>query len=628
MDFPKLFSPITINGMTARNRIVASPIGDQFEEKALGGAGIVICGHTIVEPGRSSFAGPEEPYAFHKYAVEETQSRIRRCHQSGAKASLELFHAGQYARVADYAVGPMSLSREDGVEVRALDGEGMERIAMLFAATALDAKDLGFDMVFLHFGHGWLPAQFLSPLFNQREDEYGSSVENRMKFPLLILRRVREAVGPHFPVDMRVSAVEWVPGSIEFPDTLAFVKEAQHYIDTVQISAGLDINHEGNVHMVTTNFKGHMVNRDFARQVREAVDIPVSVVGAVLSPADAEALLESGDADLVAFGRSFIADPDWPNKAKEGRPEDIVPCIRCLQCYHIATNRRNVGCSVNPRYCNESFIKKHPGTARTSKKIVVVGGGPAGLVAATTAAQRGHQVTLLERENALGGALHYVTREHYKEDIRRYLAHLLIQLEKSGADVRLGCEATPDMVRSLQPDALFTAIGARPTTPPIPGIDLPHVMGFYDALRDEEAIGQRVAIIGGGTIGAEIGLELAELRGKDVALIELTPDIAAQGNMLYRIALRQKMDATPTLSRMTESSCTAITPEGVNVTVEGEERFLPADTVIIATGLAPRRREADAFFGITPDTFAIGDCDKPRKIMEAVFEGYAIASRI
>lgn len=629
MEFKNLFSPIKINTMMSRNRIVASPIGDVFEEKALGGAGIVICGHTIVEPGRSSFASGDEPYIFDKYAVAEARERIRKCHQSGAKASLELFHAGQYARVKDYAVGPMTFTRDDGIEVRALDSEGMEHIAGCFAQAAKDARDLGFDMVFLHFGHGWLPAQFLSPLFNKREDEYGGCLENRMKYPLRILARVRQVVGPDYPIDMRVSAVEWVAGSIEFEDTLGFIKAAQKYIDTVQISAGLDINHEGNVHMVTTNFKGHMVNREYARIVKQNVNIPVSVVAAVLSPYDAEELLASKDVDLVAFGRSFIADPDWPNKAKDGCIKDIKPCIRCLQCYHISTNRRNVGCSVNPRYTNESFIKKNPGKADIKKNVVVIGGGPAGLTAAITASERGHKVTLFEKERYLGGVLHYVAMEHYKEDIRRYLKYLIGQANDSDVDIHLETEATPDIVAAIKPDAIFVAVGAKSFVPPISGRDNDNVIGFYTAIEKEESIGEQVVIIGGGTIGAEIGLELAELKGKSVHIVEASDKIAAQGNMLYRIALRQKMDAVPDLIISLSSQCSQITPEGVKIIdCEGRSQFIKADTIIMATGVRSDRNIAESFYGLTPDTFLIGDCERIGKIMDAVFDGYSIASRL
>lgn len=629
MKYKNLFSPIKINQLTVRNRIVATPVGDEFEEKALGGAGIVVCGHTIVEPGRSSFASGDEPYAFHKYEVEKTQSRIRRAHQAGAKASIEVFHAGQYARVKDYAMGPMGFIREDGVEVKAMTPEMMEHTANCFAQTAKEAKDLGFDLIFLHYGHGWLAPQFLSPLFNKRTDEYGGSFENRAKFPLMIIEKIRKAVGPFFPIDMRISAIEWVEGSITFEDTLRFIKLVEPLIDAVQLSAGLDINHEGNVHMVTTNFKGHMVNSEFAHIVKQNVKIPVSCVGAVMNPDEAESLLESGKVDLVAFGRSFVADPDWPNKAKDGKDEDIVPCIRCNQCYHISTNRRNVGCSVNPRYKNEEFISKELIPVKEPKHVVIIGAGPAGMKAAITASQRGHRVTLLEKSNVLGGALHYIAMEHYKEDIRYFLEYLKRQLSKSNVDVRLNTFANSELVKELKPDVVLIAIGAKPITPPIKGIDNKLVLGFNEAIEFEDKLGQEIVIVGGGSIGAEIAQELSELRQKNVTIIELTNEIAAQGNLLYRIALRQKMDVNTRLTKLMNSSCTEILDNGVMVKDnQGNEKFIPADNVIIATGVRTNPQLNEQYYGIVPDTFTIGDCNSPRKIMEAIYEGHAIACNI
>ncbi|MGB8454579.1 MAG: FAD-dependent oxidoreductase [Anaerocolumna sp.] len=629
MKYPNLFSPIKINDMVIRNRIVATPMGHNFSDKALGGAGIIIAGSVIAEPGRSSFASPDEPYAFSKYQVEKTRERILLAQQAGAKASIEIGHAGQYARVKDYAKGPTGFVREDGVEVKEMTEEMMEETLNWYARTAADAKKLGFDMIFMHFGHGWLAAEFLSPLFNKRTDEYGGSIENRAKFPRRILERVRAAVGPKFPIDMRISATEWMEGGIEFEDVLAFIKMVEPLIDTVQISCGLDLVHEANVHMVTTNFAEHMPNAKYAKIVRENVNIPVSVVGAIMNPEEAEQLLADGIVDLAALGRPLAADPEWPKKAREDREEDIIPCIRCLQCYHIASNRWNVGCSVNPRYANESFIPLKPGKAEVKKKVVVVGAGPAGLKAALVADQRGHEVILFEKNPYVGGAIHSVAMEHYKVDIMAYLDYLKAQLKKSGIEVYLSTEATPELLKEIMPDAVIVAVGSTPFTPTIPGIDKKLVMNFYDAIEQEDRVGQEVVILGGGTIGAEIGLELASLRQKNVTVVELADEIAAQGNMLYKIALRQKIEQAHTLNFMLNTGCQEIQEDGVVVKTKlGEEKFIKADTVIIATGLRPNKTVADSFYGIIPETFIIGDCKQPRKIMEATLEGYSIACNL
>lgn len=629
MEYPHLFSPIQLNNLTLRNRIVAAPIGELYEPKARGGAGLVVCGHTIVEPGRSSFASGEEPTAFFKYEVEKTRQKIRACHRYGARASIEIFHAGQYARVKDHAWGPCSFTREDNVEVKALDSPEMERIAGLFAEAAQQAKTLGFDAIFLHFGHGWLAAQFLSPLFNHRTDEYGGSLPNRARFPLLILRKIREAVGPDFPVDMRISGEECVPGSIRFEDTLAFIQMAEPYIDGVQISAGLDINHEGNVHMATTNFKEHMPNLKWARTVKKTCPgLVVSVVGAIMNPSEAEQILANGDVDLVAFGRAFIADPNWPNKAREGRTCDIVPCLRCLQCYHIATNRQNVGCSVNPRYCNETLIPERMIPAEQAQRVVIVGAGPAGLNAAITASRRGHEVIVLEKSGMIGGALNTIAQEYYKEDIRSYRDYLANQFAQCDIDLRLNTAADRSIIEALHPQALIIACGAQPVTPPVPGIDQSFVVGFTEAIHHPERIGKQVVIIGGGTIGAEIGLELAEREGRQVTIVEMTDTLASQGNLLYRIALRQKLDSLTTFTALTRIRCVRIGNQEVEVIHQKETRKLKADTVIIAAGVRPDRAFVNSLYGICPQTFEAGDALQPRKIQEAVFEGTGVALSI
>ena len=632
MKYPHLFSPIKFNGLTIKNRIEAPPCGGEFKSKAFGGAGIVVCGHSVVEPGRSSFVSGEEKSGFFKYELEKTQEKIRICHTAGARASIEIFHAGQYARVnpGDYAVGPCDLVREDGTTVKALTPEMMDNIADLYAESAWKAKDLGFDAIFMHFAHGWLAAEFISPLFNHRTDEYGGSLENRAKFPLMILERVRNAVGKDYPIEMRISGEECVPGSIEFSDTLAFILKAEPYIDAVQISAGLDINYEGNVRMATTGFIEHMPNVKWAEVVKQQVKkIKVGVVGAVMSPDEAEMLISSGKVDYVACGRSFIADPDWPKKAYNGLTDEIVPCIRCLQCYHISTARKNVGCTVNPYFHNENFLPNEPKAASIKKRVVIIGAGPGGIMAGLTAKKRGHEVIVLEKQQEIGGMLSHISKEYYKEDIAIYYEYLKKQVIKNDLNIRYGITATKEYCASLKPDVLIIACGAEPIILDIPGTDNKNVMGFLQAINQPQDIKDKVVIIGGGTIGMEIGLELAEQEGKDVSIVEMTDELAAQGNMLYRIALRHKYEVLDNMKFYMNSICTQIKEDEVIIKNNaGEEQVIKADTVILAVGVKTNREFVDSFYDLDADIYEIGDAVRPRKLFEAISEGYGVASFI
>lgn len=631
MAFTHLFSPIEINHLIVKNRVVATPTGDHFDEKALGGAGIVIAGHAIVEEGRSSFSSGDEPDAFHKYQREETRRRVLRIHQGGARASIEIFHGGQFARVRDFARGPVSFTREDGTEVRGMTPADMDEVAGLYAQKVLAARELGFDMVFLHFGHGWLPAQFLSPRTNHRTDEYGGSIENRSRFPLQILRVIREAVGPHFPIDMRISAIEWVPNSIEFEDTLAFIEQAQRYLDTVQISSGLDIGIQGNVHMATTTFEPHTPNAEFARRVKARVSIPVGVVGAILSPQEAEDIIATGAADLVGLGRPLIADPEWPRKAAEGRADEIVPCIRCLQCYHISTERKKVGCSVNPRFWNEEFVPRTVEPAQARRRVVVVGGGPGGITAALVAARRGHEVILLEREQELGGLLRVIRREQYKTDIARYHDYLVRQVQlHPEIDVRLGVDATPALVKDLRPDSLVLALGSHEFVPPMPGTDGPRVVGACEAIERPETLGHDVIVLGAGSVGAELALELAMFEERHVTVLDPGASIAHQGNSLYREGLRQKIEQASHLRFNLGYLPLSITEDATVRArdLDGVVRDFPGDTVVVATGMRANEEQAKTFYGITPDTVMVGDCVQPRIIQDAVLEAHTYAMNL
>jgi len=326
------------------------------------------------------------------------------------------------------------------------------------------------------------------------------------------------------------------------------------------------------------------------------------------------------------IGRQLVADPFFPQKAQEGHEEDIVPCLRCLYCYHIASEHANVVCSVNPRFRRENRVPLKLEKAERAKKVVVIGGGPGGLKAALTTAERGHKVILLEKTGRLGGQINCSDYDDYKQDLRRYRDYLLTQIKKSKVEVRLNTEATPELVKELEPEALIVAVGAELVTPPIPGVE--HARQAVEAYPDLNKMKGKIVVIGGGTIGSEMGLELAE-RGNEVHIVEITDKLAEKGNMLYRIAIRQHMEKCETLHTMTETKCKEIRKDGVVVEgKDGKEQFLEADYVLLATGLRSRKDLAHSFFGIVPETAMIGDCDRVAKVLEATNEAYFIAANL
>ena len=626
MRYPNLFKPMLLNQLLIQNRIIMALglCGGQLMSEA--GTGIVLI--------RLDLAVPNGGWQ-NKFKDQHLRLRadIDRAHASGAAASCHIHHFGLHSGLCK---GPSEMIRSDGTYIKEMDETDMQECIEHYTECAKQAKTFGFDMIDMHLGHGWLGGQFLSPYFNKRKDEYGGTLENRARFPLRLIRAVREAVGPQYPLGMRWSAVDWLDGGLQFEDTLKFLKMAEPYLDGVEISCGTDFEPQAHVHSQSMFLKERMPNVKFAREVKKyCPKLKVAVVGAINNPDDAEKIIADGWVDMISMSRSFLADPKWAIKAREGNAEDIRPCLRCKDCY----SDRNKGCAVNPRYDFTNVKMPHDYAvyatpeikkAKQAKKVVIIGAGPAGIAAAITARKRGHEVTILEKNNYIGGTLHHVAMSDYKYEIKMYLNYLKRQLEKSGAIVQLGVQATPELVALMEPDAILLGIGADLMKPEISGIDGHNVMNCFEALEQKEKWGERLVIIGGGVNGVEFALEQCRKRNKTAVIIEPTGQLAAKGNADFRNYAGQLMEQTPSLSVMLHSVCTSIHDESVTVrTADGNIQEVKADGVIYCTGLkAPSAEAMLSYYELAPICRMIGDCRQPRIIKDAVSDGYHTAMNL
>ena len=639
--YPKLFEPLRVNKVTLKNRIISAPLGSNTD-KSLSGIGMIIRGTSgSVDDSRMRLS--PGPYCFEDlFKAAKVREEVSIIRQRGAKAEFELCHCGQFAMVekGDYAIGPVSYIREDGTEVRAMDEEMMNDIANKFAKSALDAKEYGFDGILLHFGHGWLPAEFLSPYFNKRTDEYGGCFENRIKFPTMIVDRVRKAVGPDYMLDMRISGDEHIEGGMKIDEVAAFIKSIEDKIDMVHISCGVEVSNETKIYMSPTAYAPHKINAALAKTVKEQVKIPVAVVGGIMTPEEAEEILEEGCADAVVIGRQLIADPWWVKKAWEGRSEDIVPCIRCMNCYNPyqyrteAEKRSHVGmnsvpcCSVNPRYLHEDRVPDVIPPAGDRKKVIVVGGGPAGMKAAITAAQRGHEVILYEKEAELGGQLICSEYDSSQQDLKRMKDYLITQIKKTEVKVYLNTKANPELLKEEKADSIILALGAYPVELPMVGKEKNQIFNCIEAYKHMDEVGGNVVIIGGGSIGCELGVDLAKT-GKNVTILEIGSVLNRTLNDIMKTALMTEMKKYLNLTAITNISCREIREHSVTAeTEDGNVKEFPADTVIFAAGMKSRIDEANEFYGIAQDTNIIGDANRVGTVWNALEDGYYISANL
>jgi len=428
LPYPNLFSPLKIKNTTFRNRIFSTPNQTRFkgqveiaymEAKARGGAAVVTLGETpisgkYVRQSNAYTLTLDDPHDIRLMA--ETALAIK---THGAVPSIQLYHPGKYAVMhtpdRPNPMSAMGFIRNDGVEVVAMDEEMIETVTEEYANAAANVKRAGFEMCQIHGGHGWLLSQFLSHLTNQRKDQYGGSLENRARFPIAVVDRIRERCGPDFIIEYRISGDELVENGMRIDQVIEFIKMIEDKIDIIHISAGVHESPEV-VHMMFphTSFTEHGSLVPLAAAVKEKVNIPVLTVGGISSPEYAEEILVEGRADIIGMGRALLADPDLPRKARSGRRKEIIPCLRCNRCLLGVGYQDIIACAANPQTGRELRWQTAP-QPRGTRKVLVIGGGPGGMKAAITAVERGHDVTLLEKTDQLGGKLKIADYDPLKE---------------------------------------------------------------------------------------------------------------------------------------------------------------------------------------------------------------------
>lgn len=593
------------------------------ENRARGGLAGVAIGLGIVDAiGRSH---TKEVKLYDVMSLPSLKEAANAMHRHNCNAVMELAHGGKFANARGHGsaegvnMGPNDEINGEGHPVRSMTEEDIYRVADCFGQAAKLVKEAGFDMVLIHGGHGWLLGQFSSPAMNHRTDRWGGSLENRMRFSLLVIEKVREAVGPDFPIEFRMSGAEFTKGGYGIEEGIEMAKAIDGKVDIIHVSAGVHEDPEVFVRTHPSMFIEHGCNVYLAAEIKKHVKTPVATLGGLNDPDMMEEIIATGKADIIEIARQSICDPYFPEKAFSGNKDDITRCCRCFTCFYNYLTNRTFCCAFNPVVGNE-LEHKHAFPPTTPKKVIVVGGGPGGMEAAITAAGRGHSVTLYEKNSRLGGQLLSEQYIPFKQDMYNFVKVLEGRLAKSGVDVRLNTELTAEQAAAENADVIITAIGAKPIVPPIPGIDNEKVVGLTALHQPEPALGQKVVILGGGLVGSECAIYLDGL-GKDVTIVEMKEDWAADSYFMHKNAMKIymrdsniKIHVNTTAKAITDKGLVCQTPEG--------ELVIPADNILLAAGMKADRKAAESFYNAAPRVFETGDCIKAGRVVEAVTTGY------
>lgn len=647
--YEALFQPGQIGSMTVKNRIVMPPMSSRlstidgevtdemiayYAERAKGGAGTITVEYAYIDELESKAAisqlGVQTDH--HITGLNQLAEAIK---SYGAKAILQIAHGGRQTdpgKMGMTPVGPsaipdplLSATMGEPNWTRELDIEEIQEIIQSFAEAARRTKMAGFDGVEIHGAHGYLLCQFLSPFSNHRNDMYGGDLESRARMPLETVHRVRSTVGEDYPVFYRISADEFVPGGLTLEETKRFAKMLEEAgVDCISVSAG---NYASIHRFVPPIYFDHGYFTYLAEEIGKAVDIPVIAVGAISEPQHANWLVEQGKAEFVALGRALIADPHLPNKAREGRLDEIRPCIRCNEgCINRFFKGWTMRCAVNPQ-CGRELNYAEIEPMGEPERVLVVGGGPSGMEAAITAAQRGHQVILCEKESELGGLLRDVVVPKYKYDIQRLLNHLRYMVyHDENIEIRTNTEVTPETVRELQPDMVFVASGSTSMIPEFPGFDRVNVVLGENVYAGRQEVGHKIVIAGGGMLGCEIAILLAK-KGKDVTLVEMLDDVAHDVEPLTQITLKEML-AGNGVKIITGHKLEMVSDQGaVIMDRDWNKTVIPIDNLVSALGRRSNKEIVDRLSNLGPRVVPLGDCIEPGDIGDCIQDAFVHAVR-
>lgn len=642
----KILEPIQIGKVLIKNRIVMPAMENLYNNadgsvsdelisyyagRARGGVGLIVIQNSHVDTQASRSA-----YCMLSIATGHMIAGLSRLadaiHAEGAKAVVQLGHGGRQCNPDAIPSGVQHLAPSPiptwvwGVVPKEMSIDDINTVQNAFVMAAERAKKAGLDGVEIHSAHGYLIGQFISPASNKREDAYGGSLENRSRFALEIVSKVREKVGQDFIVGFRLSADEYVPGGLALEEGVRYAKIIADTgkVDYLSVSAA---TYESIVKLYPVMYAGKGELLPLSEEVKKLVKgVPVIAVGSI-DTLNGEEAIRGGRADLVAIGRGLLADPDIPNKIAWGKVDDIRPCIRCNEgCFARIADGKPMWCSVNPAMGREDIFRYAP--AAEKKKVVVIGGGLAGMEAARIAALRGHDVTLLEKTGTLGGHLIPASSSPFKQPIRELLEWEIKQINKLGMKIRveMNTEATPEIIEKMKPDALIVAVGSQWNEPFASGSA--SVISGKDFLAGTSALGEKVVIVGGGTIGCEVALDIAEVHKKKATVVEMLNQVLTGMELLNMIALTERMMMAGVDIRIGLKVKEIIGQSVICEDAAGNRQKIDADTVVVCSGLKARKEVADSFRGLAPDVYAIGDCVSARKISDAIEEAHRAALRI